>query len=1314
MAGNSSNKPLAPGALDPEATPSSQEGPVASQSVRPTVRIPKVGENSTPQTSIRDTVPLPTTMLRMSADRAMEEGKSGVDDEGLRETTRINPADITGRTRSGTYDVTLGSVPRGEYDGMEVQKEAEGLGKYPVSYSLVSIPNPDGGTVDLSSLDEALAQDLRRFASDLQIVNSSPRVYGLVIRGERSVSRTVEVYKLISHLANELGLQTPSIVATAAKLSVKETGTMGQLPESLLRHKEVILKNHGVQVFDAAFAKACQDPREASYVNIKAKHRLTDELILATSFESRLKLIPGGSKHQYFRDREMGQAFDLLDRGLTSGRPQFLTLEAALQMGKSRMIHELTAKLRTKHPGMRDVFVPQKDHDANANLSYARAFTRVLLETTKDILMFNASKEYEYLAQFAEDSRRPVEINGLIKALTGYLSNTQSSGGISLFITPDDLHWIDPASTSVIGQVFSKKNFGSLVGVVGVFAGRNGDQPIPNILLNSLGVKSEERIFLDKIDLLDKHGNPVPEFKKFVLDLLGYDVTKASTMNVVLHDEVLLKLASLAHGNPGKITGAVNAMKEAGVLKNEASKVVVDTDRLSKWEDTGLAASAMVNKVDRHIEDPNKRAVLAYIVALSHIGGCTLSLLYELFEHGIKKPEYYDMALNLVSEEVLARSGDRDEKISIMEKDFADLFSQRMPSAEMQETYAHALVYLHKMREHFKDKVVIPQASAYNLYKCAEKADMAPYKKHYSLAAFEEAAQRRDYRVVLDIYDYVKADRGLLRTIEDKNAFYLNVLEAMQVVGGERYFGSKNGETFNAGEFELLAAQVRGGFESGFMQDGDLIPFEKFCDTIIAGYFRRSILQGLSEDSAKKIAEWSRYYSQCFQNFDAFMHQQGGELDAQEKKILEFKCLYNVNLSRLAFHAAKEAGSDFDSLVLGMERILSSDEGVLRDNPRFQMMYVQALRLLGVAYLNLGGSDIIELATKYGAQGHALSSFDDAFGLQQSAATSPESHAYRSYMQAFTQLEKFFAFLNDHPNVAIDDSTYNRGLQNAARASTWTGNYHRAWKYFSDMRTRANNSGDVTGFAAATKDASIMIAYLVRNLEQFSPKQNAELWNQAQELLKSLDLEYTGKNKTYTPAELMKGLVEYGRSFASKSVGVLRSRDAMAFQIVWANQIDLDLMKRNLSLQSGEKPPEILHHAYNGMDDVDALMNESWDASFYAVPILARYATALIEDMDRMNMPEEARDQIYMFIDKILHQYKITDREIDGKIQQLPTVVGRNPALLKALADIQQELYKMNREAMPEYVRLLKSKFDAVQGLLEAHMNPEEQVVLQS
>ncbi len=97
MAGNSSNKPLAPGALDPEATPSSQEGPVASQSVRPTVRIPKVGENSTPQTSIRDTVPLPTTMLRMSADRAMEEGKSGVDDEGLRETTRINPADITGR-----------------------------------------------------------------------------------------------------------------------------------------------------------------------------------------------------------------------------------------------------------------------------------------------------------------------------------------------------------------------------------------------------------------------------------------------------------------------------------------------------------------------------------------------------------------------------------------------------------------------------------------------------------------------------------------------------------------------------------------------------------------------------------------------------------------------------------------------------------------------------------------------------------------------------------------------------------------------------------------------------------------------------------------------------------------------------------------------------------------------------------------------------------------------------------------------------------------------------------------------------------------
>lgn len=1309
MAGQ--NKPSAPGAVAPETT----QRPVPSQSISATQPIGRIDDTlSAPQRSVRDTVPLPTTLLRIDADRAMVPGGSPADDEALRETVRIQPGDITGRTRSGTHDVTLGDVPRGEFSGIEVQKEAEGLSKYPVSYSLISIPNPEGGSVDLSSLDEALAQELRRFASDLQIVSREPRVYGLVIRGERSVSRTVEVYTMISRFANELGLQQPSIVASSAKLSVKQTAGMNTIPESLLRHKDVILNNNGMQAFDRAFSKACQDPREASYVNIRAKHMLTDDLILASSFESRLKLIPGGSKHQYFRDREMGQTFDILDRGLTSGRPQFITLEAALQMGKSRMIFELTAKLRAQHPTMREIFVPQKDHDANSNLSYVRAFAKVLLETTKDVLTFNASKEYEYLAQFVEGSKRPVEINGLIKALTGYFANTQSSG-ISLFVTPDDLHWIDPASVSIIGQVFSRKNYDSLVGVVGAFAGRNGDQPIPNALLNSLGVKNEERIFLDKIDLLDKHGNPVPEFKKFVLDLLGYDVTKPETMHVVLHDDVLLKLASLAHGNPGKLTGTVNAMKEGGVLKRSAHKVIVDTKGLMEWEDTGLAASAMVNKVDRHIEDPQKRAVLAYIVALSHIGGCTLALLYEFFEHGIKKPEYYDMALNLVSEEVLARSGDREEKISIMEKDFADLFSQRMPAAEMKETYAHALVYLHKMREHFKGQVVLPQASAYNLYKCAEKADMVPYKKHYSLAAFEEAAQRRDYQVVLDIYDYVKSDRGLLRTIEDKNAFYLHVLEAMQVVGGERYFGSKNGEASHTGEFELLAAQVRGGFESGFMQEGDLVSFEKFCDTIIAGYFRRSILQGLSEDSAKKIAEWSHYYSQCFQNYDAYMHQQGGELDPQEKRMLEFKCLYNDHLSRLAFHASKEAGSHFESLVMGMEQILSSGEDdMLQNDPRFQIMYVQSLRLLGVAYLNLGGSDVMELSTKYGTHGHVMSSFDDAFDLQQCAATSPESHAYRSYIQAFTQLEKFFAFLKDHPNVAIDDSTYNRGLQNVARASTWTGNYDRAWKYFSDMRTRANNSGDVTGFAAATKDASIMIAYLVRNLEQFSPKQHAELWNQAQELLKNLDLEYTGKSKTYTPAELTKGLLEYGRSFASKSVGVLRSRDTMGFQIVLANQIDLDLMKREQSLKIGEKSPEIFHHAYSGMDDVDALMTTSWGASFYAIPILARYSIALLEDMDRVGMPEEGRDQIYMFIDKVLHQYKNIEREIDGKVQQIPSVVGRNPALLKALADIQQELYKMNRDSMPEYVRLLKSKFDAVRQLLEAHMNSEERAVLQS
>ena len=376
----------------------------------------------------------------------------------------------------------------------------------------------------------------------------------------------------------------------------------------------------------------------------------------------------GGSKKQHMRDQEEARSLAILQDSLTTDRCRFMTLEAGAQMGKSRMIHKLIQNLTTRYRDIKAIFVPAMDYRKNGSMTYIHSFVETLLtstkdvaSSTKDVVPLPTSEEFRFLTQYLAHPEN-CDKQALIDALQKYFDRVYDSD-VRLLLALDDAQWIDSESANVLAQVISHNKSG-LRDIMGIFATRRGDETISNQLLHSLGLKADERIFLKNLVFRDAHDMPVSELKEFVCDLLGFDLSNVSAADIDIADDVLLKIADLSEGNPGRLTGIVLSKKESKVLCPDLSHRIVSVDvaRLGAWESAGDADSALVNEVKRLIEKSDVRTILTYIVAFTEMGECSWALMSRFIDVILKQPEL-NLTMCDLDAQGIARSGGSQDAV---------------------------------------------------------------------------------------------------------------------------------------------------------------------------------------------------------------------------------------------------------------------------------------------------------------------------------------------------------------------------------------------------------------------------------------------------------------------------------------------------------------------------------------------------------------------------------------------------------------------------------------------------------------------------
>jgi|GEM_PF-3411787 len=1069
--------------------------------------------------------------------------------------------------------------------------------------------------LDGFSPDESFLASIAPYVQNFRNIHGDdPPVWAFTISGERQTWRFMQVRRFLDARARLLGQSQPGFMAWGARVALQDARQNDDSIDEEIRRYLPVFRNctFGQSIImDLDAERISFGDRNRTYVTPRVSQSYDKDHNLVLLQES-VQLQPGGSKHQYMRDSEMEAVLSRLRAWHESGDFTALTVEGPLRIGKSRLVLEVIKTFGSEFPDVIVGFVPAMDAEKNMPRSYFLRYVKKILEATRHLSFLQTTDEFRTLARYVLGQSPSLPMEEIASALARYISFFMDQPDLRVIIFQDDAHWVDVESQDLLARVFREKRLlGSLANVI---PAREGDEPLPLAFQQIFNLHEKQRIRLGHLKFLDDNGEPVAEYKKFVCELLGYNVTDP-TFRVQIGDTALIILAEKSDGNPGVLEGLVKEAVRTRIIIPTPDRVEVDIDQLRSLASAGEADSALINEVERFIADPDECAVLSYILVLSEIGNCTSSLLETLFDRVFQQPRLLAAYNNICDHKnILSQDLYTDEVTISRTRRFIMFFRKRVGDKYFQHIYSQIGDVFHRLREVSSGKQIVGQCSAYNIYRCAHEGRRNDLKNHYCFDAFHEAYAMKDYQLMLEIYEYVKSEPLLSsRMLADKE-FVFRVLEAMYNILG-KYIGKKGerGEYLDLGEslHNILAAHVN--------TTHDPADFARLCDIMIGLSYWRTFtdpIRGMEE-----IYRWMYRY----RNVVLPILQSQNPKNNMEIIFAESYHLYPLALLDYLAHQfisqpseQKEFFSKYHhNAEDGIEGFLNAhnfDLGKnLSEDPRYIRMRAEVLRL----HANMA---MVRDAFLVEVDDGIVSARDDVIHAHMLykpiIRQEPEGAAYYAMHLAYQRFKEYLEIVTQHPERMEHRNARYMALQAAGRTSAIIGSYSDSLAHLTGARNLAQNSGDYGRLGEFTVDLGTVIQYLIENLLADPQGKDEALWDEARKVYRALSLDYP---RVASPtADLVQNLLIFGNFFLRKGIDTSRENQKLLSAALGrfsrlenASSALQYSLSHNLPLPDISEAAEDVHLLYLdfcallAFETTDKSLQEYW--LLYGMPVIARF-----------------------------------------------------------------------------------------------------------
>lgn len=348
----------------------------------------------------------------------------------------------------------------------------------------------------------------------------------------------------------------------------------------------------------------------------------------------------GGPRKTIGREKEIADIKTGLDILKQQNRCRITIVEGEGGIGKTRIATDAMDEARKL--GIKSFYCRQIEEDKNESGIYIRKFIEGILKQYP-----NHGEEFRDLAFFAEENVPDgffEEYGGKVKALTNieYLEPrflklmeriSESEKGQMIL---DDLHWLDPFSTAILGKWLTTLEEQSGVNVI--IIGREGEESIPDILKTKItekgsicaGVKLKRLDFSSSPELMREYvRSSIPE---------GHE-------GVEIPESFLRDLARVSEGHPLCLSEILSSLMVDGKINYDGNVMVVAKDaidNLAKGNMSATLTSLLQAKFEKLTA--GEREVVDYLIAVGEVDRDLFVSLLK-FKFAKKGPAAAEMAL---------------------------------------------------------------------------------------------------------------------------------------------------------------------------------------------------------------------------------------------------------------------------------------------------------------------------------------------------------------------------------------------------------------------------------------------------------------------------------------------------------------------------------------------------------------------------------------------------------------------------------------------------------------------------------------------